>query len=186
MTLRLERFTFFLSFNSYIADSANQVVRCGFAVLHCHYVNGIRLVVGAKDQVFAGGFHVFHSAGSVFEDGVHVEFALTIGFERIVVAVDQQSCTRQQTGVHAHTFASVGFNYDKAFPLFATAFEFGLQLLEKCFLELQNFFDVHTGDQGLGSGDGSVRKKDILKLIIAGRQDRSALINLGGIEEIEN
>lgn len=102
------------------------------------------------------------------------------------MAVDEQRGAGKQARIHAHTFASVHFNYHKAFPLFAIAFNFGFQLFEECFLEFQNFFHVHTSEQGFGGGDGSIGEKDILKLVVAGGQDGSALVHFGGVEEIEH
>jgi hypothetical protein len=37
----------------------------------------------------------------------------------------------------------------------------------------------------MGGGDSSVGKKNVLKIVVAGRHDRRALIDLGGIEKIE-
>lgn len=101
------------------------------------------------------------------------------------MAVDEQRGAGKQARIHAHTFASAHFNYYKAFPLFAIAFNFGFQLLEKCFLEFENFFHVHAGEQGFRGSDRAIGEKDILKLVIAGRQDGSALVHFGGVEEIE-
>lgn len=102
------------------------------------------------------------------------------------MAVDEQRGAGKQARVHAHTFVGVNLNYYEAFPLLAIAYDFRFQFFEKSFLELQDFLDVHAGDEGLGSGDGSIDEKDVLELVIAGRQDGSALIDLGGVEQIQH
>lgn len=137
---------FLLGFDAYVADPAYEIIGCGFALVHGHDVDGIGLVVGAQNQLVSGGFHVFNSAGSVFKDGVHVELALSVGLEGVVVAVDEECGTGQETRVHAHAFAAVDFNDNEAFPMLPITFSFRLELFEKCFLELQNLLDVHAGD----------------------------------------
>lgn len=170
-----------------MADTADQVVGRRLAIFDGHHINRISLIVRPQNQMIACRFHVFHRAGSVFQDGVHVELALAIGLEGIVVTVDQERGAGKETRVHAHTFAAIDLNYDEAFPLLAIgAFSFRFQLLEKCFLELQDFLHVHAGDERLGGGDGSVGEKDVLELVIAGRQDGSALVDLGRVKKIQH
>ena len=102
------------------------------------------------------------------------------------MAVDQERGSGQQAGVHAHTFAVVHLDEHEAFPLLAVAFGLWFQLLKKSFFKFQDFFDVHAGDEGLSGGDGSVDEEDVLEFIIAGRQDGSALVDLGGVEQVED
>lgn len=102
------------------------------------------------------------------------------------MAVNEQRGSGKKPRVHAHTFPGVGLDHDKAFPLFAIAFNFRLQFFQECFLEFKNFLDVHAGDEGLGSGDGALGEQDVFKLVIAGRKDGGALVDLGGIEQIEH
>lgn len=45
---------------------------------------------------------------------------------------------------------------------------------------------MHAGDQGLGGSDSSIGKKDVLKLVIAGGEDGSALVDFGRIQKIED
>lgn len=139
-----------------------------------------------QNQIISGRLHILDGAGSILKDGVHIEFAFAVGLERIVMAVDEKRGAGQQTGVHAHAFAGISFNYHKAFPLVPIAFNFRFQLLEKCFLKFEDFPDVHTGDQGLSGGDGSVGDQNILEFVIAGWEDGGALVDFGGVEEIEN
>jgi len=142
--------------------------------------------VWTQNQLVAGRFHVFDGAGSGFKNGVHIELAFAVGLERIVVAVDEESSPGKKPGIHAHAFAGVHFNHDKAFPLIAIPFSFRFQFFEKRLFELKNLLDVHAGDQGLGGGHGSIGEEDVLKLIVAGRQDRGTLVDLGGVKEIEH
>lgn len=102
------------------------------------------------------------------------------------MAVDQECGSGQQPGVHAHAFAVVYLDEDEAFPLLAIPFGLGFQLLKKRFLKFKDFFDVHAGDKGVSGGHGSVDEEDVLEFIVAGRQDGSALVHLGGVEQIEN
>ncbi len=71
----------FLGFDSHMADAADDVVGGGLAIFHGYDFDGIGLVVRAQDQVITGGFDILHGAIFVFEDGVHVELALTVGLE---------------------------------------------------------------------------------------------------------
>ena len=45
---------------------------------------------------------------------------------------------------------------------------------------------VHAGDQGLGGSGGGVSEQNIFKFVVAGRQDGGALVDLGGIKQIED
>jgi len=175
-----------LGFDSDVADSTDDVVGGGLALFDGHDFNGIGLVVGAQNQVSAGSFHIFHGALLILQHGIHVELALTIGFERVIVAVNEESGPGLQARVHAHAFAAVHLDDNETLPPLAVALGFCFQPLEKTFLEFQDFFDVHAGEEGLGGGDSSVGQKDVLKLVVAGRQDGGALIDLGGVEQIEH
>ena len=44
---------------------------------------------------------------------------------------------------------------------------------------------MHAGDERVGGGDVAISEQNVLEIVIAGRQNRSALIDLGGIEQIE-
>ena len=59
-------------------------------------------------------------------------------------------------------------------------------LLQEGFLELEDFFDVHAGDERLGGGGGGVGEQDIFKFVGAGGQDGGALADFGGIEQVEH
>lgn len=132
------------------------------------------------------GFHVFDCAGFIVQDGVHIGLAFAIRFERVVVAVDQECGTGQKAGIHAHAFAGVGLDQDEALPALAVALDFGLQLLEKAFLEFQDLLHIHAGEDRVGGGYGSIGDDDVLKFVVARRQDGSALVYLGGVQQIEH
>ena len=68
----------------------------------------------------------------------------------------------------------------------AIAFGFGFQLAQEGLLELEDLFDVHAGDEGLGGSGGGIGEQDIFKFVAAGRQDRGALVDFGGIEQVEH
>ena len=176
----------FLGFDSNVTDAADDVVGDGLALFHSHDLDGIRLIMRAQNQVTAGGFDVLDGATLILEDGVHVELAFAIRLERVVMTVDQECGTGQEARVHTHAFAAIDFDYHKALPLLAIAFGFGFELLEEAFFELENLLDVHAGDEGLGGSDTGVDDEDILELVVAGRHNRSAFVDLRGIEEIEH
>ncbi len=185
--LKNEKQIFSLRFDADVADTADQVIGRRFAIFHSHHLDGISLIVGPENEVSTGSFHVLYRTCAIFEDGVHVELSFAVGLERVVVTVDQEGSAREESRVHAHAFAAIYFNDYETFPLFALgAFGFRFQLLEKRLLEFQDFLDVHAGDERLGGGDGSIGEKDVLKFIVAGRQDGSALVNFRRVEKIQH
>jgi hypothetical protein len=175
-----------LGFYSDVADSADEVIAWPLAFIHGQDFNGISLVVRSEDELTAGGFDVFDGAGSVLEDGIHVVLTLAIRLERVVMAVDEQCGAGQEAGVHAHAFAGVGFDGHESLPTGAVAFDFRLELPQKALFEFQDLLHMHADQEGMGGGDATIGDEDVLKLIIAGRQDGSALVDLGGVEEIED
>jgi len=142
--------------------------------------------VRTQNQVIAGDLDILNGAGIFLEDSIHIELAFAIGFERVVVAIEEKIRTGQETGIHAHALAGIGFDDDETLPFLAVALDFSLQFLEKSLLEFQDFLDVHAGEQRMSSGDGGAGEEDVLELVVAGRKNGSALVYLGGIEQIEN
>ena len=71
--------------------------------------------------------------------------------------------------MHGHGFPGIDFDEDEALPAGTVALGFGFQLAEEVFLELENFFDVHAGDERLGGRDGGIGEQDVFKFISAGR-----------------
>jgi len=126
------------------------------------------------------------------------------------MAVDQQGGSGHEARIHGHGFLDIGPGTEsgielgiepgvesgveptvesdeyETLPAGAIAFGIGFQLVQKAFLELENFFDAHAGDKRLGSSDGSVGEHNIFKFVVAGGQDGGALVDFGGIEQVEH
>lgn len=102
------------------------------------------------------------------------------------MAIDECSGSGQEAGIHAHALAGIDLDHHETFPVAAIAFDFGPQFLKKCFLELDDLFDVHTGEKRVSCGDGSLSEKNVLKFVVAGREDGSALVDFGGVKKVEN
>jgi hypothetical protein len=102
------------------------------------------------------------------------------------MAVEQERGSGHEAGIHAGGVLGVSFDQDEALPGGTVAFGFGLQFAQESFFELQDFFYVHAGDEGLGRGRGSVRQDDIFEFVAAGGQDGGAFADFGGIEQVEN
>src|ERR1700675_1792620 len=102
------------------------------------------------------------------------------------MTVDEERCAGQKARVHAHAFAAVDSDEHESLPLLAIAFDFGFKFLEKAFFEFQNFFYIHARDEGMSGGDGPVGEENVLKIVVAGRNDRGALVDFGGVEQIEH
>src|SRR2546426_3045104 len=175
-----------LGLNSHVACAADEVVGGGLALCEGHHFHRVGLVVGTEDEVPAGQLHVFHGAAAVLVDRIHVGFALAVGFEGVVMAVDENGGTGEQAGVHAHTLAAIHLDEHKALPVVAVTFHFGTQLAQETLLELQDFLHPHARDEGFGGGDSAVDQEYVLELVPAGWQDTGALVDLAGIEQIQN
>ncbi len=102
------------------------------------------------------------------------------------MAVNQERCPGHESWIHTHGFPGIDLDEDKALPSGAIALGFGLQLAEKTFLEFEDFFDVHAGDERLSGSGGGVGEEDIFKFVAAGRQNGGSLVYLGGIEQVEH
>ena len=169
-----------------MADASDQVIGGRLAIFHGHDFDGVRLVVWPQNQVSACGFDILHGAIFAFEHGIHIEFALAIRLERVVMAVDEERRPGQKARVHAHAFAGVNSDEHETLPLLAIAFSFRLELFKKAFLEFQDVLDVHAGKEGIGGSDGPVREEDVLEFVVAGRHNRSAFVDLGRIKQIQH
>jgi len=71
-------------------------------------------------------------------------------------------------------------------PCGAVAYGIGLQFAQESFFELEDFFYVHAGDEGLSCGSRGVSQDDVLEFVGAGGQDGGALADFGGIEQVED
>jgi hypothetical protein len=122
------------------------------------------------------------------------------------MAVDQERGSGHEARIHGHGFLGVGPGTEsgiepsvepgvgpsveldeyETLPAGAIAFGVGFQLVQKAFLELEDFFDVHAGDKRLGSSDESVGEHNVFEFVIARGQDGGALVDFGGIEQVEH
>jgi len=102
------------------------------------------------------------------------------------VTIDEYGGARQEAGVHAHTFAGVDLQKDKAFPALAGSVDFRAETTQESCLELQYILHVHAHNEGLGSGDVTVDQENILKLIPRGRHNAGAHVDVGRIKEVED
>jgi len=102
------------------------------------------------------------------------------------MAVDQERGSKDEAGRHGRGFAGIEPDQHEAEPGRAVALGFGSQLVQEGLLELEDLLDVHAGDEGLGGSAGGIGKDDVFEGIVGGGQDGGALVDLRGIEEVEN
>ena len=88
--------------------------------------------------------------------------------------------------MHGGGIMGVGLDEDEAVPGGPVADDVGFELAEKGLLELEDVFDVHAGDEGQGGGGGGVGEEDVVELVAAGGKDGGALVDFGGIEQVED
>ena len=169
-----------------MADSANQIVRGFGAIFHSKHVDRISLVMRAQNQLTVSNFHVLDGAGTAPGDGVHIAFAFSIRLERVVMTVDEDGGAGEEARVHAHAFAGVKPDEDKALPALAGSIDFGAETAQKCLLKLQYVLDVHAHDKRLSRSDRAIDLDDILKFVFGGGQNAGAFVDLDGIKEIKD
>ena len=102
------------------------------------------------------------------------------------MAVDQEGGSWEQAWMHRQCFAGVEFHKHEALPTGAVAMGFRLDPVEKGLLELEDVFDMHAGNKGLGRRNRGIGEDDIFELVGAPRKDRSPFVDLCGIEEIKD
>ena len=102
------------------------------------------------------------------------------------MAVDQERGSGNEAGRHGLGVAGVELDQDEALPGGAVAFGFRFQLMQEGFLELEDLLHVHADDERLGGGDGGVSEDYVFEIVGAGGKDGGALVDLGGIEEVED
>src|SRR5262249_51174638 len=71
-------------------------------------------------------------------------------------------------------------------PLIAVAVDFRAHLAQEALLKFVDLLDMHAHDEWFGGGDLAVDHEDIVELIVARGSDRRALVDFGGVEQIEN
>lgn len=101
------------------------------------------------------------------------------------MAVDKKRGAGDEAREHGGV-AGVELDEDEAVPGRTVPFELGLELAKKGLTELQDFKDPVGGDKGLGGSGGGIGEKDVFEVVGAGGQDGGALVDLGGVEEVED
>src|SRR5215469_3150005 len=102
------------------------------------------------------------------------------------MAVEQERGSGCEAGRHGLGVTGIELDQDEALPEGPVAFGFRPELVQEGFLELEDLLDVHAGDAGFGGGGGAVGEDDVLEVVGAGRNDGGALVDLGGVEQVED
>ena len=102
------------------------------------------------------------------------------------MAVNQERGSWGKAGRHGMGVARIELNEDEALPGGTVAFGVGTQFVEEGLLEFEDLLDVHADDAGLGSGGEAVGEDDVFEFVTAGRKDGGTLVDLGGIEKVED
>src|SRR5579864_1831725 len=102
------------------------------------------------------------------------------------MAVDQKRGSGEQAGRHSLGVAGIELDQNEALPVGTGAFRFRLQFVKEGFLELEDVLDMHAGDEGLGGGGGGIGEDDVFEIVGAGGNHGGALVDLGGIEQVED
>ena len=101
------------------------------------------------------------------------------------MAVDQEHVAGSKARGHGRGIFWVELDEDESQPVIAVALHVRTQLAEERLLELEDRLDVHGGDKGLGGGGGG-GEEDVFELVGAGGEDGGALVDLRGVEEVED
>jgi len=102
------------------------------------------------------------------------------------MAVDKERGAGLKPGLHGLSFAGIEPDQDEALPCRTPTFGIVADAVQEGFLELEDVFDVHAGDERLGCGDAGVGENDVFEVVGAGRHDGSALVYFLGIEEVKD
>ncbi len=102
------------------------------------------------------------------------------------MTIEQQRGSGHKARIHAQGLFGIGLDEHEALPCGAVAYGIGLQFAQESFFELEDFFYVHAGDEGLSCGSRGVSQDDVLEFVGAGGQDGGALADFGGIEQVED
>ena len=101
------------------------------------------------------------------------------------MAIEEQRGAGGETRRHVEGLSSVEPYEDKALPGGTVALGLGPQIAKNTLLELENVNDAVGSNPRLDCG-GWIGEQDILELVWAGRQNGGSLVDLGGIEEVED
>jgi len=102
------------------------------------------------------------------------------------MAVDQERGSGRKAGRHGLGVAGIELDEDEALPGRAVGFGVGFQPGEERLLELEDLFHVHADDEGLGGGGERIGEDNVFEFVAAGGKNGGALVDLGGIEEVED
>lgn len=102
------------------------------------------------------------------------------------MTVDQERGSGEQAGRHSLGVAGIELDQDEALPVGTGAFGFRLQFVQEGFLEFEDVLHMHAGDEGLGGGGGGIGEDDVFEIVGAGGNHGGALVDLGGIEQVED
>src|SRR5947208_9207035 len=102
------------------------------------------------------------------------------------MTVDQERGSGHEARIHSRGIVGIGPDHHEAMPVGAVALDFGPYALKERLFKLQNLFHPHAENEGLAGGRGGFGEYDILRVIAAGRKYGGTLIDLGGIEKVED
>ena len=102
------------------------------------------------------------------------------------MSVKQQSGAGHEAGRHGGGVAGIELNQDETVPGGAIAVDFGLELAEEGFPEFERAEDAVGGNQGTGGGGGRIGEQNVFEIVGAGEKDGGALVDFGGIEQVED
>src|ERR1700690_2025379 len=129
--------------------------------------------------------HVAHLGDAVHVHRVHVLLSLAIWLQRVVMPVDQHRRPRLQARVHAHGLAA-SLDRHEALPVAALAMHLRSQLTQKAAFEFMDLAHVHAHDERLRRGNGAVHYKNIVEFVVAWRGNTGPLVDLSGVEQVED
>src|ERR1700745_2521171 len=102
------------------------------------------------------------------------------------MAVNQERGSGGQAGRHSLGVAGIELDEDEALPVGTGAFGFRLQFAQEGFLDFADVLQVHGGDEGLGGGGGGIGEDNVFEIVGAGGNHGGALVDLEGIEQVED
>lgn len=102
------------------------------------------------------------------------------------MAVDEERSPGREAWGHEGRLPGIEPDQDEALPGRPAAFRIGMELVKEGPLELEDFLHVHAGDEGLGGGGGRIAEDDVLELVGTGGNNGGTLVNLGGVEKVED
>jgi len=142
--------------------------------------------VRAQNEMISGRFDIPDRRSIVFQNSVHIELAFAIRRKCVVMTVNQERRSGHQAGIHARGVVGIGLDEHEALPGGTITLGIGFELAQEALFELEDVFDVDAGDQRVGSGDGGIGEQNVFEFVAAGRNDGGALVDFGGIEQVEH